>query len=158
MGFVFLICPGLRTGAGHIGDASGCDAQELPVLGQLTSLHTSLLTIPSFLPLFTPVCLLAVRPQTCPGPPHRCPGPCPGATHHPDGSEGHEPVAAVAAGPGVPAWVLALLQDKHLPPEVGLLKGDPAGCERDGEGEKGREGQRQKGKEALAEPPRPLAR
>lgn len=136
-------------------DGTDSDGTRVPDLGQCTGLHASLLTNPSIFPLLIPICLLAVRPQTCPGPPHPCPRPCLGATHHPDRSEGHQPVAAVAAGPGVPAWVLALLQDKHLPPEVGLLKGDPAGCERDAEG---KEGQRQKGEKSLAEAPHPLAR
>lgn len=102
-------------------------------LGPLRGHHASLSTTPHF-PLLTPISLLAVRPQTCPCPSYPSPRPCPEATHHPDGSEGHEPVATVAAGPGVPARVLAFLQDEHLPPEVGLLKGDPAGHERDGEG------------------------
>lgn len=53
------------------------------------------------------------------------------STHHSDGTHGHEAVAAVAAGPGVPARVLALLQDEHLPTHVGLFVGHPAG---DGQG------------------------
>lgn len=92
-----------------------------------------------------------VRTQTCPCPPHSSPRPCSGATHHPDGPEGHEPIAAVAAGPGVPARIFALLQDEHLPPEVGLLKGDPAGDERKEEGGKGQKVQKQKGEKLLAE-------
>lgn len=59
------------------------------------------------------------------GRPHR--GSLLPSTHHSDGTHGHEAVAPVAAGPGVPARVLALLQDEHLPTHVGLLVGHPAG-------------------------------
>lgn len=55
----------------------------------------------------------------------------PRTTHHLDGPEGHEAVATVAAGPGVPARVLALFQHEHLPMEVGLLKGNPAVGDKD---------------------------
>ena len=47
--------------------------------------------------------------------------------HHADGPEGHEAVAAVRVAPGIPARILALLQDEHLPTEVSLLKGNKAG-------------------------------
>lgn len=47
-------------------------------------------------------------------------------THHADGPEGHEAVAAVGVAPGVPARILSLLQDEHLPTEVSLLEGDKA--------------------------------
>lgn len=49
-----------------------------------------------------------------------------GRTHHADGPEGHEAVAAVGVAPGVPARILSLLQDEHLPTEVSLLKGNKA--------------------------------
>ncbi|KAG7231778.1 hypothetical protein INR49_010383 [Caranx melampygus] len=47
--------------------------------------------------------------------------------YHADGPEGHEAVAAVGVAPGIPARILSLLQDEHLPTEVSLLKGDKAG-------------------------------
>ena len=48
------------------------------------------------------------------------------SAYHADGPEGHEAVAAVGVAPGVPARILSLLQDEHLPTEVSLLKGDKA--------------------------------
>lgn len=48
-------------------------------------------------------------------------------THHTDGSDRHEAVAPVAVGPGVPAGILALLQDEHLTIHVLLLITHPAG-------------------------------
>ena len=47
--------------------------------------------------------------------------------YHADGPEGHEAVAAVGVAPGIPARILSLLQDEHLPTEVSLLKGNKAG-------------------------------
>lgn len=47
--------------------------------------------------------------------------------YHSDGPEGHEAVAAVGVAPGIPARILSLLQDEHLPTEVSLLKGNKAG-------------------------------
>lgn len=48
-------------------------------------------------------------------------------SHHADGPEGHEAVTAVGVAPGIPARILSLLQDEHLPTEVSLLKGNKAG-------------------------------
>ncbi len=47
-------------------------------------------------------------------------------SYHADGSEGHETITAVAVWPGVPARILALLQDEHLATEVSLLEGNKA--------------------------------
>ena len=47
-------------------------------------------------------------------------------THHADGPEGQEAVAAIGVAPGIPARILSLLQDEHLPTEVCLLKGNKA--------------------------------
>lgn len=45
-----------------------------------------------------------------------------------DGAEGHQAldVVSIAAAPGVPAWVLAPLQDELLPAEAGVLITNPA--------------------------------
>lgn len=48
-------------------------------------------------------------------------------TYHVDGPERHEAIAAVRVAPGVPARILSLFQDEHLPTEVGLLEGNKAG-------------------------------
>lgn len=48
-------------------------------------------------------------------------------THHADGPDRHEAVTPVAVGPGVPAGILALLQDEHLTVHVLLLIAHPAG-------------------------------
>lgn len=116
-------------------------AQEPHCLAQPRGRHAFLLPFPPFFPHSLPFPCL-------PWPLHWSPRPGWGATHHLDRPEGHEPVTAVAAWPCVPARVLTLLQDKHLPPEVGLLKGDPAERERDREGQ---EEQRQKEEQPLAE-------
>lgn len=163
MGFIFLICPGLLAGTGCIVSVSETPYELLSARAHCpwTTQRLPCLSVhpPSFFPSLTPVSLLAVRPQTCVCPPHSPPRPHPGATHHPDGPEGHEPVTAVTAGPGVPAWVLALLQDKHLPLEAGLLKGDPAGQERDGDGWGGLGGTKATRRAVVSRsPPPPLGR
>lgn len=48
-------------------------------------------------------------------------------THHADRPDGHDAVTPVAVGPGVPAWVLPLLQDEHLAAQVLLLISHPSG-------------------------------
>lgn len=52
---------------------------------------------------------------------------CQRSAYHADGPEGHEAVAAVGVAPGIPARILSLFQDEHLPTEVSLLKGNKAG-------------------------------
>lgn len=47
-------------------------------------------------------------------------------THHAYWPEGHDTVTTVAVGPGIPARILTLLQDKHFPTEVSLLKANKA--------------------------------
>ncbi len=56
--------------------------------------------------------------------------------YHADGSEGQQVVVLLAVAPGVPAGVLALLQDEHLTAEVHLLKAHKA--------EEGRKGHKNK--------------
>lgn len=43
-----------------------------------------------------------------------------------DGPKGHKAITAIAVRPGVPARILSLFQDKHLPTKVSLLKGNEA--------------------------------
>lgn len=50
--------------------------------------------------------------------------------YHADGPEGQQVVVLLAVAPGVPAGVLALLQDEHLPTEVYLLEAYKAEEER----------------------------
>lgn len=151
-GFVFLICPGLLARAGHIMSVSETPYESLSTKAHCLwttlrspclPLHHSLFSLAH--PHFLACCQTVDLPLPSPLTPPR---PCLGATHHPDGPEGHELVTAVTAGPGVPARVLAFLQDEHLTPEIGLLKCDPAGHEWDGEGGVG---QRQKREQLLAE-------
>lgn len=46
--------------------------------------------------------------------------------YHADRPEGQQVVILLAVGPGVPAGILALLQDEHLTTEVYLLKAHKA--------------------------------
>lgn len=74
-----------------------------------------------------------LRPSQ-PGSPHCCGrAACPwrqrhpntAATHDLEGTDGHQAVAVVAVGPGVPAWVVALLQHKLLAGECLPLEAQP---------------------------------
>lgn len=47
-------------------------------------------------------------------------------THHADRPDRHHAITPVAVGPGVPAWVLSLLQHEHLTSHVLLLITHPA--------------------------------
>lgn len=69
--------------------------------------------------------------------------------HHADGPEGHEAVAAVGVAPGIPARILSLLQDEHLPTEVSLLIGNKAGGEGGPPGTEGAQEGRERGERRI---------
>lgn len=61
----------------------------------------------------------------CPGTPPSPADPITAPTHDLEGADGHQAVAAVAVGPGVPARVVPLLQHKLLPGEGLALEAQP---------------------------------
>jgi len=92
---------------------------------------------------------IAARPRGH-GPPNAA------TTHDLEGADGHQAVAAAAVGPGVPAWVVPLLQHKLLPSEALPLEAQPPA----GPGGRGRHGHPARGSAApptpgLVRPPHP---